>query len=1026
MAIINILEDKEVSVFNSPPLLSNEERVQYFILPNNTLKFRKIETKIGYILQEGYFLSQRKFFLPNQFHKDDIMYVTKLCGVKRDIEIENYYNRSIQNIHKQFILDEHEYKSFSSCKNLFEKEALELVKSSSKPKEIFYILVDFLTERKIEIPQYYSFAEIITKTLRFFENELIEKVDKTLILEQKELLDGFMNLLKDNSLEPSAQNPYLITHLKKAEQSTTPAKIKESLEDFKYIQELHEKLSDFFAANLISNELINYYAIWVLKAEHIQFDAMRNIRNKRLYVLSFILYQYKMRQDYFMDTFLQTIQKYFNDAQKNTARRFMDQNLKTKKQEQFGKIRGILSGSKTERLEISKIVFSNSLNEFEKIHLLQQLLLKAGLKLEDEISKELDILENTGAKNLKDQLIYEEWESGYRKLANRVARILLVLDFNPINYKPEVYEAIKYYQHNSGKIREEGVPLEFISKNEYNRLFSPDKAFNANLYKILLFKAVFEGIKSGKLNLLYSERYQSVDDYLIPLKRWNENREELISRAGLQNLNLAPQDIIKSLKISLKEQYKTTNVNLKDNQYIKFDSKGVAKVTTPKSANHREVSTAEFIGKDKLIPLTHILSDMAHYVDYITSFTHYNRKNIKSTPSAQSIYAAIIALGCNIEIRKMGKISDGISADVLEYVVRWFFCKENVDDANRKVIALIDSLPLSEIYLDHKNQVNTSSDGQKFNVGIPSLNATHSPKYFGMDKIVSAYSSIDAKGRLSFGTVHSAKERESNFVPDALLNNPDIVSDTHATDTHGYTEIIFGICYLLGVEFTPRIKSYHEQILYTFKDMSRKVYDSKGYKILPAKSMNVNEQVIIEQWDQVLRFLCTIKLRETLPSNILKRLNSYSRQHPLHKALKEVGRVYKTYFLLRYYDELPLRQDIEKQLNRIELTHLFAHAVFFGGNQEFNYATKEEQDMALGCRHLIQNVIVLWNYMFVSQKLSEITDLSERQQQIDSLKNSSIMTWQHVNMHGEYDFKVNINQIPFDLNRIKSLYISDI
>lgn len=103
---------------------------------------------------------------------------------------------------------------------------------------------------------------------------------------------------------------------------------------------------------------------------------------------------------------------------------------------------------------------------------------------------------------------------------------------------------------------------------------------------------------------------------------------------------------------------------------------------------------------------------------------------------------------------------------------------------------------------------------------------------------------------------------------------------------------------------------------------------------------------------------------------------------------------------------------------------MFAHAVFFGGNQEFNYATKQEQDLALGCRHLIQNIIVLWNYRFVSQKLSEITDLEERQNQIDVLKTSSIITWQHVNMHGQYDFKINTDLRPFDIDSVKGLTVS--
>ncbi|WP_345989968.1 hypothetical protein AAEU33_20290 [Chryseobacterium sp. Chry.R1] len=45
-------------------------------------KLKKGITTIGYILQRGYFLAQRKFFVPKQFRKDDIIYVTELCGLK--------------------------------------------------------------------------------------------------------------------------------------------------------------------------------------------------------------------------------------------------------------------------------------------------------------------------------------------------------------------------------------------------------------------------------------------------------------------------------------------------------------------------------------------------------------------------------------------------------------------------------------------------------------------------------------------------------------------------------------------------------------------------------------------------------------------------------------------------------------------------------------------------------------------------------------------------------------------------------
>jgi TnpA family transposase len=41
---------------------------------------------------------------------------------------------------------------------------------------------------------------------------------------------------------------------------------------------------------------------------------------------------------------------------------------------------------------------------------------------------------------------------------------------------------------------------------------------------------------------------------------------------------------------------------------------------------------------------------------------------------------------------------------------------------------------------------------------------------------------------------------------DGLLENNTILQiREHTTDTHGYTEIIFALCYLLGYYFMPRI-----------------------------------------------------------------------------------------------------------------------------------------------------------------------------------------------------------------------------
>jgi hypothetical protein len=68
----------------------------------------------------------------------------------------------------------------------------------------------------------------------------------------------------------------------------------------------------------------------------------------------------------------------------------------------------------------------------------------------------------------------------------------------------------------------------------------------------------------------------------------------------------------------------------------------------------------------------------------------------------------------------------------------------------------------------------------------------------------------------------------------------------------------------------------------------------------------------------------------------------------------------------------------------------------------------------------------LWNYLFISNKLSEIEKEEDIQKNINLMKSSSIMTWQHVNMHGEYDFIINIDKPPFDMVKINSLKISQL
>jgi TnpA family transposase len=171
--------------------------------------------------------------------------------------------------------------------------------------------------------------------------------------------------------------------------------------------------------------------------------------------------------------------------------------------------------------------------------------------------------------------------------------------------------------------------------------------------------------------------------------------------------------------------------------------------------------------------------------------------------------------------------------------------------------------------------------------------------------------------------------------------------------------------------------------------------------------------------------MATMKLKYSSASQLLKRLSSYAKDHPLYKALKEFGRIIKSIFILTYFDDVELRQRIEKQLNKVEQSNKFSNAVFFDDNGEFKYGMPEEQKIATACKVLIQNTIVLWNYLYLSQLLANTNNLEERKRMIDLIKKGSVITWRHINLKGEYDFRRLVaNDSYFDMAKVRGLKIA--
>ena len=206
---------------------------------------------------------------------------------------------------------------------------------------------------------------------------------------------------------------------------------------------------------------------------------------------------------------------------------------------------------------------------------------------------------------------------------------------------------------------------------------------------------------------------------------------------------------------------------------------------------------------------------------------------------------------------------------------------------------------------------------------------------------------------------------------------------------------------------------------------SESVPDSEKIAKLRTLLRRDNEAILEESWDDILRFMATIILRETPASQLFQRLNSNARKHPLYKALSEFGQIIETSYILRNIDEVEIRQAAEKELNKMEHINNFNDAVFKENNHVMQQETREMQLIADHCRRLIQNNIIGYNYLLRSQQVIDTPEGKQREALIMRLRRSSMAIWYHIHMDGEYDFSdEKVNTItPFPLSKILDLKI---
>ncbi|MFK7983978.1 MAG: Tn3 family transposase [Saprospiraceae bacterium] len=506
------------------------------------------------------------------------------------------------------------------------------------------------------------------------------------------------------------------------------------------------------------------------------------------------------------------------------------------------------------------------------------------------------------------------------------------------------------------------------------------------------------------------------DLFVQPSIKWTDPREELLQGEewtkikptvckGLDRSENA-EDQLALLQKQLDECYHRTEKNLEANSYLKIEQndKGKDRFLLSPLQPLAESEQLEELKEQikKLMPqvdLPSIIMEVNRWTNFDKQFLHLTGHEKKVSNFDTSLSAVLLSEACNIGIEPIQRPSNPVlSKGRLDWIKRNYILAENLTKANVKLVDYQYHLPLATHW--GGGEV-ASADGLRFIVPVRAINAKANGKYFKNTKGVTYYNYTSDQFTGLNDIVIPGTDRDSLFLLAGILEQPtDLKPIQIMTDTAGYSDIVFGLFYMLGYQFSPRIADTGST---RFWRMDRKT----DYGQLNGIARNkIDMELIKTHWDEILRLIASLKTGKVQALQIMQILQRGGHPNSLGKAIQELGRIIKTIHSLTYVDDENYRRSILTQLNRGESRHELARAIFHGKKGEIRKRYVQGQENQLSALGLVTNMVVLWNTKYMQLAIEH---LQKQGMKItpDQIARLSPLIHEHVNMLGQYNFDLD-------------------
>jgi TnpA family transposase len=557
----------------------------------------------------------------------------------------------------------------------------------------------------------------------------------------------------------------------------------------------------------------------------------------------------------------------------------------------------------------------------------------------------------------------------------------------------------------------EDVSTEFVPAQWRNRVLSGDGAVNRRDYEMCALSDLRDALRSGAIWLEGSRQYANLDSYLIPRARWEQLRSTYCDMVGV------PEDGLIQLEIkqaALEESLIRLDKGLPKNEFVRIENGELTLSPLDKEEEEirREHPLAKRIGP--LLPpiqLGQLLAEVDSWTGFSKQLTHAGGATSRIPDLATHLYATVLTQACNMTLSGMADLSD-LSYEQLLWCTNWYIREETLQAATDVLVNFQYQQPLSKHW---GSGTFSSSDGQRFTAARKTNKAAPLPRYFGFGRGLTMVTWTSDQLSQYGIRVTPPRIRESTYTLDAILDNETVLDiKEHTTDTGGYTDMMFALFDLLGLQFSPRLRDIGDYTLYRVDMRTR-------YKrINPLLSRKpLRTTLFVDDWDELLRIAASLRMGWVTASTFISKLQAYPRQHKLTRMLVEYGRLIRSTFIPFYLHDETNRRRILVQLNKGEEVHGLRDFLFFDNKGQIRKQQPDELVNLAGCLNLVSNAVVVWNTVYMQAAIEQLRKRGHAVDEADFMHLSPVR-FKHINRYGKFRFDLGDDVAPSGLRPLRS------